>query len=69
MLHTKSCFSDEEDEREARRKARPKATELLCSPSFFQSFLADVRKAGLVGEKRNALALYIVATSRFRDGP
>ena len=69
MLDTESCWDDEEDERKVRRKVRPKATDLLRSPSFFQSFLEDVRKAGLVGEKKNALALYIVATSRFRPRP
>jgi hypothetical protein len=69
MLHKRSCWDDEEDERKVRRKAQPKATDLLRSPFFFQRFLEDVRKAGLVGEKKNALALYIVATSRFRPRP
>jgi hypothetical protein len=45
------------------------ALELLCSSDFFPLLLADVAKAGLVGEKRNALATWIVATSRLRDKP
>jgi hypothetical protein len=59
----------EDEEREALRNAKPKAMELLRSPFFFRHFLADAEKAGLVGENRNALALYIVATSRFRGRP
>jgi hypothetical protein len=62
-------YYKKDEEREALRKARPKAMELLRSPFFFRHFLADAEKAGLVGEKRNALALYIVATSRFRVHP
>jgi hypothetical protein len=59
----------EDEEREALRNAKPKAMELLRSPFLFRHFLADAEKAGLVGENRNALALYIVATSRFRGRP
>jgi hypothetical protein len=66
LLHKR--FEDEED-RAVGRKARPKATELIGSPFFFQRLLEDVRRAGVVGEKRNALALYIVGTSRFRGRP
>jgi hypothetical protein len=58
-----------DEERDALSKADPKAGELLRSPFFFQRVLADIEKAGLVGEKRNALALYIIATSRLRERP
>jgi hypothetical protein len=59
----------DEDEKKAKRTARKKAEELLRSPLFFNRFLEDIRRAGLVGERRNALALYIVATSRLRERP
>jgi hypothetical protein len=58
-----------DEERDALSKAHPKALDLLRSPFFFRQFLVSVEKAGLVGEKRNALALYIIATSRFRERP
>jgi hypothetical protein len=45
------------------------ALELLYSSDFFQLLLADIAKAGLVGERRNALATWIVGTSRLRDKP
>jgi hypothetical protein len=45
------------------------ALELLHSPDFFPYLLADLEKAGLVGEKRNALATWIVGTSRLRNKP
>ena len=49
--------------------ARQKARELLRKQDFFVRLLADLRKAGLVGERRNALAVYIVAVSRLRPRP
>jgi hypothetical protein len=42
---------------------------LLRSPSVFAEFVSDVRKAGLVGEKQNAAALFVAATSRLRQNP
>jgi hypothetical protein len=45
------------------------ARELLLDPDLFPKLLADIAKAGLVGEKGNALATYIVATSRIREKP
>src|ERR1700721_2414484 len=58
-----------DEERDALSKAPPRPLDLLRSPFFFPQFLVSVEKAGLVGEKRNALALYIIATSRFRERP
>jgi len=43
--------------------------ELLYSRDFFPLLLADIAKAGLVGERRNALATWIMGTSRLRDKP
>jgi hypothetical protein len=45
------------------------ARELLSDPDLFTFLLADFKKAGLVGEKQNALAAYIVATSRVLEEP
>jgi len=45
------------------------ARELLYDPDLFRFLLADFEKAGLVGEKRNALAIYIIGTSRFLEEP
>ena len=45
------------------------ALELLHDPDLFPLLLADIGKAGLVREKRNALATYIIATSRLRNKP
>ncbi|HLX69904.1 MAG TPA: hypothetical protein VKV04_09790 [Verrucomicrobiae bacterium] len=42
---------------------------LLYDPYLFTLLLADIGKAGLVGEKRNALAIYLAATSRFLETP
>jgi hypothetical protein len=45
------------------------AQKLLQSPRFFNEFLRAVKKAGLVGEELNALALFIVVISRFIQIP
>lgn len=50
-------------------EARKDAIELLKSPNFFSELLAAFRRAGLVGEERNALVAYLVATSRFLEKP
>ena len=42
---------------------------LLQSPWLFSEILAAVRKLGLVEELQNALATYIVGTSRLRQRP
>lgn len=49
--------------------ARERALETLKSPDFFGKLRVAVRKAGLVGEERNALTTYLVGTSRLLDGP
>lgn len=46
-----------------------KALQLLRSPSFFHELLSVKRKAGVVGEDRNALGLYVVGTSRLFLSP
>lgn len=50
-------------------EVRKCALELLRSPDFFSRLLSAVRKAGLVGEERNALVVFIVATSRLLAKP
>jgi hypothetical protein len=45
------------------------AEELLVDPYFFPLLVADIGRAGLVRERRNALATYIIATSRLREKP
>jgi hypothetical protein len=51
------------------KKATAAARKLLESPHFFNEFLAAVEKAGLVGEKKNALVLLIVVVSRLLRRP
>lgn len=51
------------------QKIRAEARKLLASPRFFNEFLAAVEKAGLVGEKKNALVLLIVVVSRLLRRP
>jgi hypothetical protein len=53
----------------AMKSQRSDARARLGSPYFFQRFLKDVRRAGLVGEERNALVIYIAATSRLLPEP
>lgn len=50
-------------------KSKNRALELLRSPYFFSELLAAMRKQGLVGEERNALVVYVVATSRVLEKP
>jgi hypothetical protein len=45
------------------------ARSLLRSGYFFHTLVADFEKAGLVNEKRNALATYVIGTSRLRKAP
>jgi hypothetical protein len=45
------------------------ARELLRDPRLFNKFLAAVEGAGLIGEAKNALALYVGATSRLLVEP
>jgi hypothetical protein len=51
------------------RQAKREAMKLLQSPSLFNNFLRAMEKSGLVGEKRNALVLFVVAASRVLDRP
>ena len=51
--------------RKALQHARNEALKLLRREDLFNRVLEAINKAGLVGEERNALALYIVATSRY----
>ena len=48
---------------------RTRALRLLRSAYFFCHLLRDLRRSGLVGEERNALVVYIVATSRLLSEP
>jgi DNA primase len=52
-----------------RREAKREALRLLSSPTFFNEFLAAIEKAGLVGEQKNALVLFIVIISRLLRRP
>lgn len=54
----------EKKEQEDNRAAKVKARKLLESPQFFNEFLEVMKRAGLVGERGNALVLLIVAVSR-----
>lgn len=45
------------------------AKSLLWSPDFFPKLVADIQMAGLVNERRNALATWIIGTSRLRRKP
>src|ERR1019366_10610951 len=49
--------------------AKRAAMKLLQSPRFLPEILAAARKLGLIEELQNALATYIVATSRIRQRP
>lgn len=51
------------------REFERKALELLNSARFFNELLAAKRKAGLIGEERNAQVVYISATSRLLSKP
>jgi hypothetical protein len=48
---------------------KDKAMDVLRSSYFFPHFLEAVERAGLVGEKRNALVVFIVGVSRLLQKP
>ncbi len=48
---------------------RRNALALLRSAYFFCRFLIDIRRSGLVGEERNALVVFVAATSRLLPEP
>lgn len=50
-------------------EVRNEALKLLRSPYFFREFLADVHKAGLVGEEQNALVIKTLSISRLLEQP
>src|ERR1035441_2213064 len=54
---------------EENRAAEARARKLLRSPYFFNKYLSALEKAGLVGEWRNALVLFVVAVSRLFARP
>jgi hypothetical protein len=49
--------------------SRVAAERILASPTFFTECLDCLRRMGLVGEQKNALALYLVCTSRLLPRP
>ena len=51
------------------RKTTNRAIALLRSAFFFIRLLRAIRKTGLVGERRNALVVYVVGTSRLLEKP
>ena len=58
-----------EETQKADLRAKVDAMGLLKSPFFFTRFLEDVRRAGLVRERRNAQVLFIAGVSRLRPRP
>lgn len=61
--------AEAETYRQGRAQQPETAADLLRDPYFYRLLLADIAKAGLVGEIMNALATYIIATSRLLDNP
>lgn len=55
--------------RAERMRAEHEAKKLLQSRYFFNKFLHAMERSGLIGEKRNALVLLVVAASRVLDRP
>jgi hypothetical protein len=55
--------------KETPKSVGARALELLSSPNFFPELLDAIQKDGVVGEERNALVIYIAATSRLFDKP
>ena len=51
------------------KEAKREAKKLLRSRHFLNKFLHTMKKSGLVGEARNALAVFVVANSCIRDRP
>ncbi len=49
--------------------AEQQALTLLKSPSLFRQYLDAMKSVGLVGEERNALAVFIVGVSRLLERP
>jgi hypothetical protein len=58
-----------DDYERAANEAEKKAVEILRSPSVLAQFVKDVGKSGLIGESRNALALFVAVVSRLRQKP
>jgi hypothetical protein len=58
-----------DDYERAANEAEKKALEILRLPSVLAQFVRDVGKGGLIGEQRNALALFVTAVSRLREKP
>jgi len=60
-------MTEEKIDEELDRKVH--ALKLLRSPQFFSLFLKAGRKAGLVGEEKNALAIFLLGVSRLFESP
>jgi hypothetical protein len=58
-----------DDYERAANEAEKKATEIPGSPSVLAQFVKDVGKGGLIGEQRNALALFVTGVSRLGEKP
>ena len=50
-------------------EARRAAGDLIAEPEILDRFVAEVRRAGLVGEDRNAKIIYLALTTRLFDRP
>jgi hypothetical protein len=58
-----------DDYESAANEAEKKAVEILRSPSVLAQFVKDVGKGGLIGEQRNASALFVAVVSRLLQKP
>jgi hypothetical protein len=62
-------FQPSTDSTDSSDAASLAAQRLLMSPTFFTDCLSSLKRMGLAGEKKNALALYLVGTSRVLQQP
>jgi DNA-binding MarR family transcriptional regulator len=61
-------IAEREDANRA-RQAKEAAGDLILEPDILARFVADLVKAGLVGEERNAKVLFLALTTRLFDRP
>jgi DNA primase len=68
-VKTTNKRSKKEEKIDRNLLTRVKAIRLLRSPRFFQHFLDAIRRVGLVGEKQNALIIFVFGISRLLSHP
>src|SRR5690242_310860 len=69
MTNKKTIKGSEREKTQEARQIAAQARKLLKSPDLFVRFLSAAEKTGLVGERRNALVLFVVTVSRLLDRP